>query len=162
MGSTARVDWILRIDFKLDYPVEEVWPFVIDSGEWITTHRNEHVSGPHNEVGEIIRIWYRGESGEEVSSFPVEVASIVENHSLIYRFLPDEALGLTGYEGFNLFPLGQKTFGTMSQYAVAESATKTTEQLQASITETNELLERLWSEAYIPALNKLLAQAAVV
>jgi hypothetical protein len=166
MAHKARVDWVLRIDFTLDYPVEAVWPFVLDSGEWIPTHRNEHVSGPRNQVGEIIRIWYSDETThEEVGSFPVEVASIVENHSLIYRFLPVEqelagtgADTLIGFEGFNLFPLGQRTLGTMSQYAVAESTTRTQEELQASIEQTNKLLERLWRDTYLPRLNNLLAR----
>jgi hypothetical protein len=167
MAHKTQVDWVLRIDFTLDYPVEAVWPLVVDAGEWIPTHRNEHVSGPRNAVGEIIRIWYSDEtSGEELGSFPVEVASFIENHSLIYKFLPaeQELVGtgtdtLIGFEGFNLFPLGeQRTLGTMSQYAVAESTTRTRDELRASIAETNERLERLWRETYLPRLNKLLAR----
>src|SRR5258707_3907891 len=108
-NRVALANWLPRIDFILEHPIEQVWPIILDWKAWMNDFRIEHVSGPTDQVGEIDRMSYVDKSGKTTDGgFLLELVEISPEMRLVYRLLPlKESYGLVdsmhGYEVFNLY-----------------------------------------------------------
>jgi hypothetical protein len=156
--ATAYADWLPRIDFVLDHPVDVVWPFILRTEEWIGSHRFEYLSGGPGEVGAVRRL-----TTSEGSSL-TETVSVVPPRRIVHRLLSlEQPLGATtamsGYLIYNLHDLGERTLVSYETVARAESTLVGQEELAALFGEAYAAGLRAWHDHYIPALTALIAGA---
>ncbi len=160
-GSTAKVDWLPRIDFLLDHPVQKVWPYILRSDKWIKTYRFEHLSGQHNAPGEIKRLSQLGDDGDVQGAFLVETVRVIPEKRLVYRLLPlDEPFRTTekinGYEIFNLYELDERTLVTYETVARVETTLVSQEEFGSQWLSADGNTMSSWFETYIPELQRQL------
>jgi uncharacterized protein YndB with AHSA1/START domain len=161
-SSTARFDWLPRIDFIIEHPAEAIWPFVVHWDQWIGNYRCEHVAGPVDAAGELKRVSRLDDGGKVAEYFHIEVVAVTPKERLAYRILPEEDFslgpieGIQGYEIFNVHPLGERTL--VSYETVAEMTTSQVSQAAFDESLRGDLKTglRSWVESYIPELKRLL------
>jgi uncharacterized protein YndB with AHSA1/START domain len=164
--ATASVDWLPRIDFMLEHPVESVWPLLVHWEKWIDPYRCEHVSGPVDAVGEMKRVSQVDAAGKVLEYFHIEIVRLVPKERLAYRILShgDYQLGpishIHGYEIFNVHPLKERTLVTYETVAGLESNQITQAEFDKATEGDLTTGLRRWQEEYIPKLRGLLSKKA--
>jgi uncharacterized protein YndB with AHSA1/START domain len=164
----AHIDWVPRVDFVLDHPVEAVWPYLFDWNEWMMDKRLEHVSGPKDAPGEQLRV-ATVKDGKEVNSFLTEIVRVEPEKRVVYRLLlrPDGTFGLAdvdrarGHMIFNLYPLdGNRTLLSFESVAEMESSTLGQEEMTAQFDAVEAAGAPHWLEHYVPELERLLKEGS--
>jgi hypothetical protein len=158
-AATAYADWLPRIDFVVDHPPAVVWPFILRTELWITTHRFEYLSGEPGAVGAIRRL--TTSTGTSLT----ETVNVVPERRIVHRLLPlERPLGATtamsGYLIYNLHDLGGRTLVSYETVARAESSLVGQDELSASFEQAYTSGLEAWTATYVPNLKRLLAAAA--
>jgi len=165
--ACAHVDWLPHVHFVLEYPVREVWPYLVHWEEWVGDFECEHVSGPVDAVGEQKRItFWHGDAGNATRYFFAELVRLEPERRLVYRLLPlqdEEQLpgveSARGHEIFNLYELSEnQTLLAHESVAELESSAIGQDEFTRMHREQEAAMAPRWLDNYVPRLKQLLAE----
>lgn len=164
ISTSLRGDWLPRIDFVVDYPVEEVWPLIVRWDRWVLDKRVTHIGGEADQLGAIKKV-ADFKDGVEGAYFILQIVRLIPNVRMVSRTLPipepyEGFQVFRGYAIFNLFSLGdRRTLVSYETTCECESSLMTEEKMGTVIgIKAEEDSVPHWEAHYIPALKKLLAE----
>ncbi len=153
-------DQLLHIHFTLEYPIAQVWPYVIGIESWIKANPIESIAGVRGETGEIIKISVLTNDNKKHEYF-AEVIQVLPRQKLVMKYLPVKSTsgvieGLYGYDVYELEEINgitQVSFQTYQEYGTSKMSG---EEFRAIMELGMEASEKRWLEEYIPTLRALL------
>jgi uncharacterized protein YndB with AHSA1/START domain len=161
----------LLIEATIDYPVEKVWPYVLNWQAFVDDHVEYRVAGDPDSEGEIKLVASFDETGRLTATFFLEIVNVVPQKKLVYKVIAPERqydpvtgavteVPIAGYEVFNVREEGGKTLFSLEVLSYEEHPEGISVEEARAISEEYAKSGSRWHEKFFPKLNELLAAEA--
>jgi len=170
--SRLSVDLLVSVETTLEYPVETVWPYVLQWKRWVDDYIEQRIAGTANTEGEIKSISHLDATGRMQSQYFVKLIRVLTHKLLVYKILSPSynydasngarsQMALSGYDVFRVRAENGRTVMNLEIYADMELQNTSETQARDFAQKHQIEAERNWYETYFPRLRLLLSQSQV-
>ena len=154
---------IIQVQITIDRPASAVWPHLMQR-DWIADYNYKTVAGEPGKVGHIRALY---SPKEEQTDTPPKALSLLKAvkivpEKLYYAENVPAAYGDSVITGFNVYSLIEKDGKTTVTYTGGKESSTTSqntyEATEKSFKDASLIVEKRWTEQYLPRLKALVEQ----